>query len=201
MEALVVGKPNVGKSLFVLNFASYLGLREIRLEAVGSDGRVLVRRLSLEDAKRKLVSHNAHKTMAAQGIDVEIASGRTPRRLTLVDTVGISEGIHHMAEIRQAMASTLARLGTADIVLHLIDSSRMGHKTIEAPGAVDEEIAAYARQLGPYIILANKIDKPGSADALSQLREHYRGTPVIAVSALTRRGFREVKSFVLRHMG
>ncbi|WP_430626327.1 hypothetical protein [Sulfobacillus thermotolerans] len=70
MDALVIGKPNVGKSLFVLNFASYLGLREIRLDVMSSDDRVSVRRVSLEDAKRKLVSHTAHKTLLPRRVDL-----------------------------------------------------------------------------------------------------------------------------------
>ncbi|MCY0909569.1 GTPase [Sulfobacillus sp. hq2] len=201
MDALVIGKPNVGKSLFVLNFASYLGLREIRLDVMSSDDRVSVRRVSLEDAKRKLVSHTAHKTLLPRRVDLVLPNGKNPKHLSIIDTVGISEGIHHVADVRQAMASTLARISSADMVLHLVDVSRLGHKSIEAPGPVDEEIARYAKLLGPYAILANKVDKPGAADGVHQLREQFRGIPVIPISALTRRGFREVKALIFRYMG
>ncbi len=200
MEAFVIGKPNVGKSLFVVNFASYLGLREIRLQVAQSDGTVTVRKLSLEEARHKLVSHKAHKTMEMQEVTVGVAIGKTSRTLTLLDTVGISEGIHEDPEVRRAMATTLARLSSADLVLHMVDVSAVGYRASHAPGLVDDEIREYARLLGPYAVLANKMDKPDTAEFVRQLKNRYQDVSVIPVSALTRRGFREVKAFVFRHM-
>jgi predicted GTPase len=200
MEALVIGKPNVGKSLFVINFAVYLGLREIQLQVAQGDDTVVVRKLSLDDARHKLVSHNAHKTLTVQGVNIDIAIGKTARQLAVLDTVGISEGIHEAVDVRRAMAATLAELSKADLIMHMVDASSVDRQRPESPGPVDEEIYQYARLLGPYAVLANKVDKADTADAVRQLRAHYQGIAVIPVSALTRRGFREVKAFVFRHM-
>lgn len=200
MDALVIGKPNAGKSLFVVNFAAYLGLKDIRLEMIDRDGVQRHQRLPLDRARRQLVSRVAHKTGTVQSIEIDLAYGKTRRTLTMTDTVGIGEGIHQETAIRRAMAETLDQLGRSQLVLHLVDASAIGSGRIEAVGPVDDEIARYASLMGPYAILANKLDVPGAGDGLQRVRDRYRGLPVIGISALTRRGFREVKAFVFRHL-
>lgn len=200
MDALVIGKPNVGKSLFVVNFASYLGLKDLRMEMTDSDGLIRNQRIPLDRARRLLVSHLAHKTITVQSVQLEIAYGKTKRTLTMVDTVGISEGIHDDPEIRRAMSTTLARLEQSDVILHIVDASAVGQHRIESLGAVDDEIARYASLIRPYAILANKMDKTSSIEGFDLIRDRFRGLAVIGISALTRRGFREVKAFVYRHL-
>ncbi|PSR29742.1 50S ribosome-binding GTPase [Sulfobacillus thermosulfidooxidans DSM 9293] len=201
MEALVIGKPNVGKSLFVINFAAYLGVKEIRLQ--WTERKEIPTKkisLSLDEARHKLVSQKPHKTLTIQSMSIEIMTGRQKKTLWIVDSVGLTEGIHHQAEIRQAMANTLIRMGEANVILHMIDLSSVGSKRIESFGPLDDEMANYSKRIAPYLILGNKIDKPGAIDNLHAVREHFKGIPVIGVSALTRRGFKEVKAFTLRHL-
>lgn len=201
MEALVIGKPNVGKSLFVINFAAYLGAKDVRLQGVDTKGAVSKKTfLSLEEARHKLVSPKPHKTLGLHTVGIDVVIGRQRKTLWILDSVGISEGIHHQSEIRQAMAATLARLGNVDLIIHVIDLTGIGAKMIESPGPVDDEIFHYARRLAPYLVIANKIDKPGAMDHLASIRERFKGSPVIGVSALTRRGFKEVKGLTLRYL-
>ncbi len=157
-------------------------------------------RLPLERARHQLVSRAPHRTGVAHLIAIELADGKSRRTLTLVDTVGISEGIHDQLMVRRAMADTLDRLSHSHLVLHLVDACAVHTDRVEALGAVDDEIVRYASPNRPYAILANKMDAPGSADGLRLVRDRYRGLPVLGISALTRRGFREVKSFVFRHL-
>ena len=56
MELLIVGKPNVGKTLLMINFAAYLGLRELHLEVSEGDGVRRSQRLTTDRARRDLVS-------------------------------------------------------------------------------------------------------------------------------------------------
>lgn len=200
METLIIGKPNVGKSLFLINFAAYLGLKQIRVSMTDSDGLVRRQQIPLDKARRQMVSHTVHKTTAVQTIDLEIAYGKSKRTLSMIDTVGVTDDIHQEASIRRAMAVTLDRMQRAQIILHIVDASAVSAHSIESPGAVDDEIANYASLLVPYVILANKMDKTHAADGLLAIRERFASVPVIAISALTRRGFREVKGFVFRHL-
>ncbi|MCY0881073.1 MAG: GTP-binding protein, partial [Firmicutes bacterium] len=107
----MIGKPNVGKSLFAVNFAAYLGVKELRMQVAAGDGIVHQQELPIDQARRQLVSHQYHKTLNLQEMAIDVAWGKSTRTLVLMDSVGIAEGIHEQAEIRQAMAATLEQLG------------------------------------------------------------------------------------------
>ncbi len=201
MEALVIGKPNVGKSLFTINFAAYLGAKQIPGPLSQSQGSLRKRSiLSIDEARRRLVSPKSYRTLVPCRMEINLGQGREKKTLWLIDTTGIQEGVHHQAEIRAAMATTLAWLSKVDLVIHLVDATTLGSKRPAAIGAVDDEIYHYARGHGPYLLLANKTDKPGAQDNLPYLREHFAGISVIAVSALTGRGFREIKTLTLQYL-
>ena len=199
MEALVVGKPNTGKSLFVVNFASYLGLKEVRLEMMDQDGMVRHQKLPLEKARRQLVSHVVHKTQTMQSISVDILTGRHHHVISLTDTVGLTDEIHFENHIRRAMAMALDQLTHTSMVLHLIDASAVGLSRPESLSLMDEAMARYASTIAPYAILANKMDRDLAKVGLDRVRERFRGQAIIPISAMTRRGFRDVKTFILRH--
>ncbi|HBQ94610.1 MAG TPA: hypothetical protein DD856_05845 [Sulfobacillus sp.] len=200
MEALVIGKPNVGKSLFVINFAAYLGTKEIGpwAESPGPGRKKNV--LTMEEARHKLVSPKSYRTLSPYRVEIDMGQGRQRKTFCLIDSTGISEGVHHQAEIRAAMATTLTWLMKAHLVTHLIDVAAVGSKRPEAPGPVDDEICLYAGGRGPYLLVANKTDKPDVMDNLRHVREHFSNIPVIAVSALTHQGFREIKALTLRYL-
>ncbi|MCY0881633.1 MAG: 50S ribosome-binding GTPase [Firmicutes bacterium] len=154
----------------------------------------------VDQARRQLVSHQYHKTLKLQEIAIDVAWGKSSRALVLIDSVGIAEGIHEQAEIRQAMAATLEQLGRSHMILHMMDAASVSAGQVESLGPVDEEISQYAALVNPYVILANKMDKPGASEGLAAIKDRFRGIPVIAISALNRRGFKEVKAFVFRHL-
>ncbi len=201
MEALVIGRPNSGKSLFMVNFVAYLGLKELRLEALDEDGMARRQRIPFDQARRQLVSHVAHKTTNLQSIQVDIVTGRSHRILTLTDSVGLTDEIHQASHIRRSMALTLQQLSQKPLVLHMMDASAGGLPWMNALSLVDDEVARYAGGTCPYVILANKMDCETAKHGLDRIRERFRGYPVIPISALTRRGFRDVKGYILRHWG
>ena len=51
-----------------------------------------------------------------------------------------------------------------------------------------------------YVMLANKIDIPGSETGLNKLREEFPANLILPISALYKRGFKEVKDFVIRNI-
>jgi 50S ribosomal subunit-associated GTPase HflX len=197
-EALVLGKPNVGKTLFILNFAGFLGQTALALEYIDSTGTVWRRAWTLSEARAALVSSRPHHTLRLQRFHVEVPVRKGKRTLTLMDTAGIAEGIPDEATIRAAMAQTLAQLGSGQLVLHVVDASAP-FGSLQGVGPVDEEIAA---------ILANKLDVPGAKEGLQRIRRRFAavpaahrvaGFPIIPCSARTLAGFAEVKAFVFRH--
>ncbi len=199
MDLLILGKPNVGKTLLMINLAAYLGLREIQLDVEDADGRSRSLRLGLERARRELVSMRAPKTLTVQSVGLEASLGRQKVRLVAVDTPGIGEGIPDENHVRHQMALTLERLMSAALVFHVVDASTVGMRRVEAPGPFDWALMELGRNMAAaYLLVANKMDKPGSQEGMRHLKERARGITIIGVSAVTRRGFRDVKSWMMR---
>ena len=199
-EALIIGKANAGKTLFLINFAEFLGARALKIAQTAADGRASDLRFAPVEARKSLVDAVPHKTRGLQAISVDFPSGKTSKTVGLTDTTGLTEGIHEDLEVRRSMAQTLGRLRTADIILHIIDASKVGEAgAVEAMGEVDLQIARYAPFRGPYGILANKMDLAWSRAGLARIAERFPGHRIIPISALERRGFREVRGFIWKY--
>lgn len=194
LEAVLVGQPNTGKTLFTLNFAGYLGLSVVGLAASGPTGK-----LSLAAAKRRLVEGAANSTRVPQSFEVRVISGKKAKLIRVTDTPGITDTIHEDPEIRRAMSLTLEGLRRARMVLHLIDAASVGALGSCGIAPIDRQIAEYASIQYPYAILANKIDLPLASTGLELISAEFVGRRIIPVSALQKRGFREVKAFVWRY--
>lgn len=199
-QCLIIGKANAGKTLFLINFAEYLGARSLRLSVERSDGSASEASFSLTDARKTLVDAVPHKTLGLQTLTLSVPGGKTVRRLQLSDSAGLTEDIHEASDVRRAMAQTLRYLRHAGMVLHVVDASQVGQEgAVEAMGEVDLQIARYAPERGPYAIVANKMDLPLAKQGLQTILQTFRGKLVLPVSALEKRGFREVRTFVWKH--
>lgn len=202
-RSLVIGNANVGKTLFCLRFAYYMGLRQVRMFVERTDGKSEERFLTIDEAKKLLSSPQAHYTRDLQTIVLDVPRGKSSRQLLLTDTTGLTEGIHPDANIRQAMAQTLEALTDAQVILHVVDAAKLGSESggtgkSHAWKPVDEQLAEYSQGNGGYLILANKMDLPGAKAGYQQLVKRFSKHRVFPVSALYGDGFREVKQYVWR---
>lgn len=200
-DCLVIGRPNVGKTLFILSFAEYAGMRRIAVEVRECDGRTETKPYILAQARRELVSERAHTTRSLQSVVIEMPAGKGTKRFQLTDTVGLTDHIHEEYEIRKAIAQTLAAVLTARVVLHVVDAALAGQDGVSsALGEIDYQVARFAECKGAYAILANKMDLPGARAGFPRLAAEFPGRTILPVSALYRRGFREVALFVRRNI-
>jgi tRNA U34 5-carboxymethylaminomethyl modifying GTPase MnmE/TrmE len=198
-ECLILGKPNCGKTLFLLNFAEHLGYRELQLAIEYPDGSTQWRSLALADARMTLVSPSPHHTRCLQAAVVRVPHGKARCEVRLTDSTGLGEGVHGDAGVRRAMVQTLKRLRAADVVLHLIDASRVtATGSVEAMGDLDHQLARYATGRGGYAVLATKMDLAEAQAGLAYIRSTFPYHVVIPVSALRKQGFKEVRAFVAR---
>lgn len=199
-ECLVIGRANVGKTLFVLNFAEYLGLNEIEMVIRFPNGFSTTKRYAIEQARRELTGVGPHKTRCLQSVQLDLPQGKGRKRVQLTDTAGLIDSIHQDVEVRRAIAQTLNVLRQGEVLLHIIDPTGLGR---EDKGTVLEEIdyqiAQFAQLRGRYCILANKMDLPGAREGLQRLLQALPGQYIIPISALYKRGFKEVKAFVCRN--
>lgn len=205
-RSLIIGHANVGKTLFCIRFAKYVGMRQLRWFVERTDGRTEQRQLPADDAIRLLSSSEAHYTRALQTLSVDVPRGKSNRQVLLTDTTGLTDGIHADPAVREAMAQTLQALASAQLVLHVVDASRINQPSAsdtrqQTPTgwlSVDEQLAEFGMVKGGYLILANKMDLPGSKQGYQYLVKRFSKQHVIPVSALAGSGFREVKQHVWR---
>ncbi|UNC91899.1 GTPase domain-containing protein [Candidatus Contubernalis alkaliaceticus] len=199
-NCLVIGKPNVGKTLFVINFAIYLGLKKIKFTFVDSLGRQHNRDYTKEMAKKYLTGVKPHHTRCLQKITIKLAEGKGKKNLILTDSTGLKDGIHPKAEIRKAMAQTLESLLEADLILHMVDISKMIYanreSTILDMEYIDRQIMDLGRERSGYLLLINKIDLLQSYQNREKIKQQFSGIPVFLISSVTGEGFPEVKSYV-----
>lgn len=194
-----MGRTNAGKSLLTLKLARSLGLMRLSLRLEPPGGDPYVRTMAAEEAVAQLVSPAPHQTRMLQSIQVELKAGKGMRRLEIVDTSGLADGIPSESAVRGAMAQTLEAARAARIILHLIDAALVGREPVDkSVGEVDRQLAAYARRRGGYAVLANKMDLPGAQEGLKRVRRLFSGAPVFPVSALHGTGLSEVLRFVRR---
>ncbi|WP_312201125.1 GTPase [Anaerospora hongkongensis] len=198
-ECVIVGYPNSGKTLFALNFASFLGSKSVDITARSYDGLLTCRHLSIADAKNELCSMALHKTRLLQSMVLKMPIGKATVMFKLTDTCGISEQIHSDQTIRCAMAQTLGLVRCADFILHIIDLSRMRKNEVQDQ-QIDQEIYQYGIARQNYIMLANKTDLPMVKENITRLSAEFPHAQVIPISALYSDGFKEVKAYVARNI-
>ena len=200
-QCIVIGKANVGKTLFVLNFTNFLGISEPMLDFDYADGKQHRQAFTTHNAILELTSEKAHHTLGLQHMDVTLPGVKGQKQFTLTDTCGLAQGIHGEALIRRAMAQTIAALQGAKIILHMMDAHHVANsENLGELGEVDWEIAQYGGTRSGYGILANKMDLIDAGKGLLKIRKEFPLQAVIPISALQKRGFREVKHFVWRHL-
>ncbi|NLN19468.1 MAG: GTP-binding protein HSR1 [Firmicutes bacterium] len=196
-RCLVIGKTNVGKSLFVLHFARFLGMSHIKVTSLDPMGNRQVQAYAVDVAVRDLSGTVPHQTRRLQSVTLELPAGKGSKTFELVDTSGLMDGIHADIEVRRAMAQTLAHVREARAILHMVDASKAAERgAVGAIGEVDYQVAQFAQMRGGYCILANKMDLPTAAEGLEIIRREFAGHLIIPISALYGHGFKEVKRFV-----
>ena len=198
--ALIIGQANAGKTLFLLNFARYLGVERAEMTVQAAEGGTFTRPCHVERDRPLLVGDEPHTTRGLQSLAVSLPARKRARVVVLTDSTGLVDGIDEDRHVRLAVAQTLRALRLADAVLHVVDADRVGRQGRAAIAQVEVQIARYLPLRAPYAVLANKMDLPAAAAGLVTIRRVFHGRPVFPVSALKRTGFREVRRFVARYV-
>lgn len=198
---ILIGQTNTGKTLFLINFAEYLGMSTLNLSFQSAKKGSSTKAMALPEARSLLVSNQHHHTLNIQSTVLNLAWGKGQKTIEMIDTAGLTEGIHHQPEIRHAMALTLAWLRKSDIILHMVDTVKVAKTNVlEGIGEIDFQIARFGQTRSGYLILANKNDLPEAEGGLQKITAEFPGNKVIAISALKHTGFREVRTFVKQQL-
>ena len=201
-RCIIIGKPNAGKTLFALSFAAYLGANPLHLMFRHPQNNTTSwKTFHREEAIQELTSSKPHHTRNLQQLVVPLPARKGAKRIQLIDTSGLVEGIPEQKDIRLAMAQTLAAVRDAHLILHIIDASRVkAAGAVEALGEVDYQVAQFGQLRDGYLILANKIDLPEAKEGLDIITREFAGHQIVPISALYQQGFKVVKQFVQRRI-
>lgn len=200
-KCLIVGKPNVGKTLFMLNFAQYLHLETVNIYLIYYNGVIENKSYKITQAKELLSSVSPFKTMCLQVLEVDIPMGKGKQRIQVIDSSGLTDGIHMNVEMRKAMAQTLSAIQESNIILHLFDISSLFYDSSDhGISKVDYQLAEFGHSKNGYVILANKIDLIPNKRPIVELQKLFPDHYVIPISAKTGLGFSEVSTFVRRRL-
>jgi small GTP-binding protein len=200
-KCIIIGKTNVGKTAFFINFAEYLGIKTFELEKKFPDGIEEYAKLSSRAAFAALVDEKYHKTKNIQSIVVTVPIGKGKKKIQLIDTAGLTDDIHPEIDVRKAISQTLSIIRESELILHILDASAAEKKELpSAFGMVDYQVAQFAQLKRGYVILANKIDLPDSSYGLKKIKQEFSGNLIIPISALNKTGFKEVKTFVIHNL-
>lgn len=206
-QCIIIGRPNVGKTLFALRFAEHLGVALARISFAEAGGKRWQSDYSVEGALGDLTSDTPHHTRHLQSFTLNMPAGKGHKQFYLIDTSGLVDGIHPDRALRLAMAQTLAAVRGAAVILHMMDAAAIGTDAgkdasdrSSGIGQIDGQVANFGHPRGGYLMLANKMDLPEAQEGLKRLRQRFSDHPIAPVSALQRQGFDEVKRFVRRHL-
>lgn len=200
-RCIVVGKPNVGKTLLVLSLAEYFKAKTIEITFQDPDGTKRSKTYATRVALDELVGPKPHQTRCLQSLVLQLPAGKGKKAVEFVDTTGLTEYVHQDASTRRAMAQTLAAIRPAQLVIHVVDAAEAGREdTIPSVGDLDRQLAGFAGSRGGYCMVANKMDLPGAKRGLARLQRTFAGYAVFSVSAATKAGFREVRRHVLHNL-
>ena len=203
-QAAVVGRPGVGKTLFVLRFAQWCGCRRVVVTTEGGPGSLRLRReMAPAQAVAELVGTRPPTTRRWQSLEVTYRLGKRPAQVELVDTVGLTDDVHPDPELRRGMADTLGLLLSSRVLLHILDGPRLAARPEELlePDSVDAQLARFSEGRAAYAALVNKLDRPGGREGLAAVRRVWPRRTVIGISALEGWGFEGVRRFLGRALG
>lgn len=140
-------------------------------------------------AKPKIADYHFTTLVPNLGV-VETADGRS---FVLADLPGLIEGAHAGAGLGHQFLRHIER---TRVIVHVIDMAAIeGRDPYEDYVTINKELEQYNLRLleRPQIIVANKMDMPGAEENLQKFLEKYQDDyPVFPVSALTKKGLKEV---------
>jgi GTP-binding protein len=120
------------------------------------------------------------------------------RRMVLADIPGLVEGAHQGAGLGDEFLRHIER---TRVIVHMIDICPLegAPSPADAYGIVRRELAEFSPKLAEKaeVIVANKMDLSGAAEALHDFREQI-GRDVWPISAVTRQGIGELAEQVWR---
>lgn len=140
-------------------------------------------------AKPKIAEYHFTTIVPNLGV-VETEDGRS---FVMADLPGLIEGAHQGVGLGHQFLRHIER---TRVIVHVIDMSAMeGRDPYADFVTINEELRQYNLRLTerPQVVVANKMDIPGSEENLEKFKEQLEeDLPIFPISAVTRQGLRDL---------
>lgn len=143
----------------------------------------------VSSAKPKIAEYHFTTIVPNLGV-VETEDGRS---FVMADLPGLIEGAHQGVGLGHQFLRHIER---TRVIVHVIDMSAMeGRDPYTDYVTINDELKQYNLRLTerPQVIVANKMDIPGSEENLEKFKEQLEeDLPIFPISAVTRQGLRDL---------
>lgn len=118
----------------------------------------------------------------------------------VADIPGIIQGAHSGTGLGIQFLKHVERTG---VLVHIIDASQIDPDApLDALNLINRELFLYSSTLAdkPQIVVLNKIDLTGTEEKVEEFKRAYGGKNIIALSAATGEGTKELVRMLARHL-
>jgi hypothetical protein len=199
IDVAVAGLPRVGKTLFCINFAEYMGARNLCYTQSGPTGRGKGV-VTPGEAREKMVYAGARLNGVVRGFVVNLLS-REPIRLLLADTAALNATNPLSKQDRRSLCFTLNALQEADVVLYLMELPCTDPVKIDFALQVNLALSGYClRHNKPYLLVGTKLDQLTGSSRL-QKQIFCPNGKLFKLSSVTREGFPDLRRILFKCFG
>ncbi len=197
IDCLMLGQTNVGKTLLSLQLSKHAGNTSLFVMQQLPTGEIRERFfVNTNEAIKTLVSDHRSTTLGLQTMGASVGT-LLSSRLLLRDSTGLSSQAVEDNMVRLGMARTLEALVKTDIVLLVVDGSRL------QAGCILDEVDEWALRFAMMrkirrAVVVNKLDLPGVKRMSDGLKKHWRQEQIFTTSALQEKGLGPVLQFLQR---
>lgn len=198
LAVAVVGASRVGKTLFCINFAEYLGARTLCFFEEGPRGRARGA-ASPAEARRTMMHPGKSLNGVVRTFAVNLA-GQRSTRLALVDTASLKEATPLPQRERAKLVLTVQSIQKAAVVLYLVDLSGNDPSRITFDTTAGRRLEEYCLGSGKLfrtVLTKGDLLATGTETPLQYLYPFVREGETAAISAVTRAGFSDLRRFIL----
>lgn len=118
----------------------------------------------------------------------------------VADIPGIIQGAHSGTGLGIQFLKHVER---TRVLVHIIDASQIDPDApLDALNLINRELSLYSSTLAdkPQIVVLNKIDLTGTEEKVEEFKRAYGGEDIIALSAATGEGTKELVRMLVRHL-
>ena len=193
IEFIISGKKEVGKTLFMLQFADYIAAENGFDCVYKSDTGVQLRKISDSGSIMDIYNKGIRKNSLPYSVTMYDKSQKKVYKFT--DTYSLRDIIPNNHQQRKHIRETLRTIIESNNIIHLIDHNYINKKCLDT---IDNELYNIGRHKSFYMLLLNKTDISNTMIKYPDFQKKIK-LSILPISAKYKEGFfhvyQQIKSY------